>query len=247
MDKTSVREIEPASFDHALILKKKSNIVICLLIIVFGISSAIYKVHYEGGFLTCFREMTVNGTVFSTIVAFFLIIVNLWEIRSRREIIYNALYYMRLSSAVTEAIIFVVVLIGYCLRNYLPNDNPVFFRYDMIMMHVLVPALVILSFCINDAPVPVDRVWKRLYGAFFVTVYGVTMIVLILANVVPENKIPYSFLNVRHGNPVFLLFSYLMIYLICFGFSTLFIWLNRKVYWRSYNVNWLRKLGGNQS
>lgn len=242
MDGETISEIRPASFDKALAFKKKSNIAICLLIIILGVSSVIYKVRFEGGFWTCFREMTVNGTVFSTITAFFLIVANLWELTHRKELIYRTMYYMRLSSAVTEAIIFIVVLIGYSFRKYLPNDNPVFFRYDMIMMHVLVPALVIASFCVNDAPIHVDSPWKRLYGAFFVTVYGLTMIALILANIVPENKIPYSFLNVRNTKPVMLILSYVLIYLVCYGFSALFIRLNKKIYWLSYNVKWMHLL-----
>ena len=226
-------------FDKALNFKKITNIIVCVITVIFGITAVIYKVNYEGGFWTCFREMTVNGTVFSTIVAGILIVVNTWELLRRKEIIIPMVYYMRLSSVVTETIIFIVVLIGYIFQNYLPDDNPVFFRYDMLMMHVLVPALVIISFCVNDPPVNVDKKWKRLYGAFFITLYAIVIISLILAYVIPENKIPYSFLNVRNTSIVFIAFCFVMIYAICYLLSWLYIWLNKRLYWLSYSAKWM--------
>jgi len=38
--------------------KKTINILVCLAIVFLGVTATIYKVRYEGGFWTCFREMT---------------------------------------------------------------------------------------------------------------------------------------------------------------------------------------------
>jgi len=38
--------------------KKTINILVCLAIVFLGVTATICKVRYEGGFWTCFREMT---------------------------------------------------------------------------------------------------------------------------------------------------------------------------------------------
>lgn len=229
-------------FDNALTFKKMTNIIACVLTFICGVTSVIYKVNYEGGFWTCFREMTVNGTVFSTIVALVLIIVNSWEIHKKQEIIIDFWYYMRLSSAVTETIIFVVVFVGYVFQNFFPDDNPVFFRYDMIMMHVLVPALVVFSFCVNDTPINIKSKWMRLNGAFFITLYLIVIETLIVTNVVPNEKIPYSFLDFKNTSIWFILFAFVVVYGISYLLSWLYIDLNKKVYWKSYSVKWMNRI-----
>ena len=123
--------------------KKTINILVCLAIVFLGITATIYKVRYEGGFWTCFHEMTVCATVLTTITSAALVMLNLYEMKIGSEQTSTALYYWRLSSAVTEMIVLLIVLIG-----FLPffSDHPVIGRYDMINMHVIILLLTVGSF-----------------------------------------------------------------------------------------------------
>lgn len=239
------KRMEDFNFEKAVRIKKISNIVICAAIAVMGITATIYKVNYEGGFWTCFREMTVNGTVANSIIALCMIVVNAAELKKNQEFIYAPMYYFRLSATVTESIILLVVLIGYL--PFVP-DKPLIMRYDMINMHVLIPLLTLVSFCVNDTP-PEGRGGKLqpFYGTILLTVYILVLVTLILIGVVPENKIPYSILNVRK-NPVWysalVLFA---IYTVTYWISRLYLFLNRRIYWLHFNVKWLRRLAGELS
>ena len=211
--------------------RKSLNIVLCLIIVFLGVTATIYKVRYEGGFITCFREMTVCSTVLATLTSASLILLNLYELRIGSEISQRGLYYFRLSSAVTEFIVLMIVLIG-----YLPffTDHPVIGRYDMLNMHVLIPLLTIGSFLFNDSAIGHLSAVKLLYGLRIITIYAVFILTLILTNVIPENKIPYSFLDVRN-QPFWLPFlAFIVIYGIGYLLSWLFCKLNLKLSWLWY-------------
>lgn len=215
-------------------LKKQLNVVICFIIAVLGITSFIYKARYEGGVLTCFREMTVCGTVFSSVIALLYVLLSLHELRSGREINAKPLYYLRLSSATAEFIILIIVLIGYL--PFVPA-RPVINRYDMINMHVLVPVLTLLSFLFNDSPQGKLSPVQLLGGLCFLLLYSVGEITCILLNIIPENKIPYFFLNVRNQPLWFTLIAVLVVYGLGYLLSWMFSALNRKCSWLWYRVS----------
>ena len=206
--------------------KKAINILVCLAIVILGITATIYKVRYEGGFWTCFREMTVCATVLTSLTSAALILLNLYEMKIGSEETFTSLYYWRLSSAVTEMIVLLIVLIG-----YLPffSDHPVIGRYDMINMHVIIPLLTIGSFVFTDSPIGKISPVRRLKGLYIIIVYTVAMLTLILTYVIPENKIPYSFLNIRHQPFWFVLLAFVVVYGFGYLLSWLFSWLNLKL------------------
>lgn len=239
MEAERINALSPDAFDKALIIKKRSNIVICILIILFGVSSSYYTVQYEGGILLSYRDIAFSGTAFSVMAAFLLIIVNIWESAARKEIISDALYYVRLSSAVMEAVIFLIGAVEKIFGDNLLGGPSVLYRFDEAMMDVVIPLLVILSFCVNETPILVDQGWKKLYGAFLITLYSAVMTALILSGVIPENKIPFYCLHIRDGNICLLLVDYAAAYAVCFLLSGAFIRLNQKIYWLSYHVRWL--------
>ena len=107
--------------------RKTLNIVICLIIALLGITATIYKVRYEGGFITCFREMTVCATVLTTLTSIAMIPLNLFELKIGSEISSRVLFFFRLSSAVTEFIVLMITLIGFL---HFFSDHPVIARYD---------------------------------------------------------------------------------------------------------------------
>lgn len=242
MDTQRMKTINPEAFDKALGMKKHSNIIICIFIIIFGIFSIYAAVRYEGGFLISYRSIAVCSTTFVTITAVILMIVNFWESAAGKEIVSDSLYYLRLSTAAAEAVIFLIAVIEFLFDGYLPGEPFVLYRFDKAMMDVVIPALVIVSFCVNDAPVPVDKLWKRLYGALFVTLYGIGMTVLLFAGVIPENKLPFYCPNIRSMNIGLLTAQLVLTYALCFLLSGFLIRLNQKTYWLSYNVRWMNFL-----
>lgn len=219
-------------------LKKIVNIAVCLVIFVLGITAFIYKARYEGGVLTCFREMTVCGTVFSSIVALLYVLVSAYEFAHNKEIEKPYLYYLRLSSATAEFIILIIVLIGYL--PFIPA-KPVIGRYDMINMHVLVPVLTLYSFLFNDPPRGRLTPVQRLGGLCFLLLYTLGEIICILLYIIPEEKIPYFFLNVRHQPLWLTLLAVVVIYGLGYLLSWLFSELNRKCSWYWYRIAAKRK------
>lgn len=215
-------------------IRKTVNIVLCLIIVILGITATGYKVRYEGSFITCFREMTVCATVLTTVTSAALILQNLYELRIGSELSIRAVYFFRLSSAVTEFVVLMIVLLG-----FLPyfTDHPVITRYDMLNMHVLIPLLTIGTFLFNDSAIGKVTLWEFWYGLMIITIYAVFILTLILTNVVPENRIPYSFLDVRHQPFWYPLLTFLFVYGVGYLLSWLFYTLNLKLSW-----NWFKEI-----
>ena len=149
-----------------------------------------------------------------------------------------ALYFFRLSLAVTEFLVPVTVLIG-----FLPffTDHPVISRYDMAGMHVLIPLLTVGTFVFNDSAIGVLPRRKLWYGLSVITIYAVFILTLILTNVVPESKIPYSFLDVRNQPLWYPLLVTVAFYGIGYLLSWVFYKLNLKLSW-----NWYRDVTGDR-
>ena len=213
------------------LIRKLNNLILCAIILILGIASMTYKVRYEGGFLTCFREMSLCATVLTSITSAFLIFHIFYEIKIGSETTFRPLYYWRLSSAVTEMIVMLLVLIG-----YLPfiADNPVIARFDMINMLVIIPLVTIATFLFHDSPIGSLSRNKLLYGLLIITVYAVFILTLILTNAVPEPMIPYSILKVRNQPFWYILITVVVVYGGGYLLSWLFYALNLKLSWLWY-------------
>ena len=103
-------------------LKKTTNLVLSALIAFLGITSFLYGLTLES-IPTIFRWMTVDGTLFTTASAIAFIAVNLVEILAHTELTRTSVYYIRLSSAVAESIIFIVVIVSQL--PFFPEHLPV--------------------------------------------------------------------------------------------------------------------------
>lgn len=124
-----------------------------------------------------------------------------------------------------------IVLIG-----FLPffSDHPVIARYDMLNMHLLIPLLTIGSFIFIDSAIGNVPRWKLIYGMVIIAIYTVFILTLILTNVIPEDKIPYSFLDVRN-QPLWLpLLAFVVVYGLGYVLSWVFYKLNLKLSWLWY-------------
>lgn len=208
-------------------IKKKVNIFLCYTIFVLGVMAIVYRVNNNGGNFH-FEEMTVNGTIFASVFALAYAVVNHIEIAKDKEFECKALYYLRLSSAVTEFIIVLVVFIG--LLPFTP-DSPLILRFDMAIMHLILPILTIVSFVFHDPPIGKLKPLERCYGLTFLFLYSVGITLCILTGLLPQENIPYSFLEF-YTRPIWYTVSYgALIYLGGYLLSWLFSELNRKNAW----------------
>lgn len=218
-DYTVFDEIQ-AAFDRQYRKKKRANLIISMLIAVLGISSFIYGLSLEP-MPTIFRWLTVDGTLFTTVSAIACMAVNLVEVLENTELTRRSVYYLRLSSAVAESVIFIVVL--FSQLPFFPEHMPVIDRYDSFVMHVLVPLLGIGSFLINDPPIGKLRPGQRWQGTWFVSYYAINILTLIAIGKLPPELIPYPFLNYRdNGWGMFFgafIFVYGCGYLMAWGIS----------------------------
>lgn len=215
--------------------KKIVNIIISSIIVVLGITSFVYGLGIEPS-ITILRWMTVDGTLFTTLSSAVFIIVYIVELFKHTEMTLVPVYYARLSSAVAESVIFVVVVFSH--MPFFEESLPVFDRYDSFIMHLVVPILTVVSFILNDSPIGKLKVIERLHGTWFVTLYAVVIFTMIHKNILPTEMIPYFFLDYRHASIEILIFAFVFIY----GTGYLMSWRisewNRKLSWR-----WFKNIG----
>ena len=217
-----------AAIDRQYRKKKRANLIISTLIAVLGVSSFLYGLRLES-IRTIFRWLTVDSAVFTTISAILCIAVNLVEVLRNMELTRRSVYYLRLSSAVAESVVFAVVL--FSQLPFFSEHMPIFDRYDSFVMHLLIPLLGVESFLINDPPIGKLKPIQRWQGTWFVSYYAVNILTLIGTGLLPPELIPYPFLNHRdNGWGVFIaafVFVYGCSYLTAWGISEG----NRKLSW----------------
>lgn len=195
-------------------LKKKNilNLLLIIIIAFLGISSLIIKFFVYDGVIA-FRAFTVDGNLFTTIVMSASVIHKIIELILRKETKSNCLYFLKLASAVTEAVIFIVVMIG-----YLPffEDDPAITPYHMFCLHVAIPVLTVLNFIFFERPIGRIPPAKMLLGAIPILVYGVGVITAIKTGLLPARLVPYSFLDFNTHFLWYLLFA--LVCIMSFGY-----------------------------
>lgn len=215
-------------FDRRYRTKKWVSRSISQLIFFLGLTSFIYGWRLEPSW-TIFRFMTVDGTVFTTISAFFCAVINIIEIVKNTELTRDHVYYLRLSSAVAESVIFTVVVVSQL--PFFPEHLPMFDRYDSFVMHVLIPILCVVSFLLNDASIGKLTFVKRWHGVRFVTCYAVVMLWLIESRRITPELIPYFFLDYRRNGWGIFLAAFVFVYAVAYMMSWLISEWNRKLTW----------------
>ena len=176
-----IERVEKA-LDRSLIRKNTANICVSAVILLLGVTSFLYGLTLEPS-VTIFRFLTVDGTLFTTCGALACIIINLVEIFRREDIVFTATYYIRLSMAVAESVIFIVVV--FSQLPVFAQHLPMFDRYDSFVMHVVIPILGVASFLFNDSPIGKLSPEKCLLGASYVSVYAVIIVTLISTERLP--------------------------------------------------------------
>ncbi len=176
-----------------------------------------------------FRYMTVNGTVFTTLISLIILPVYAVQLRTGKVIVIKQLYFFRLSAAVTECIIAVVILLSFFP---LVPDNPSILSFDSFNMHVVIPLLSILSFLMSESPAKAIHPLMRLNCAWLITLYAVVVITLIITGFIPQEKIPYSFLDF-HTRPLHYIIPFgFFVYSFTYVLSVLLTEGNRRLFFR---------------
>jgi len=214
--------------------KKQLNILISLTISVLGFCSFFISVvrDMNWDFLSDFRFMTINGTVFTSIISLITAVISLAEIIKGEDIKLEKLYFLRLTSVVTESIIAIVILMS--LFPFIP-DKPNILKYDSFNMHVIIPILTIVSFLIAEPPSEKIKPIMRFNGSALITIYSVIIVSLILWGVIPQSEIPYSFLEVNTRPLWYILLAGVIIYAGAYFLSWGYIELNKKISKSWYN------------
>ena len=208
--------------------KKQLNILISLTISVLGFCSFFISVvrDMNWDFLSDFRFMTINGTVFTSIISLITAVISLAEIIKGEDIKLEKFYFLRLTSVVTESIIAIVILMS--LFPFIP-DKPNILKYDSFNMHVIIPILTIISFLIAEPPSDKIKPVMRFNGSALITIYSVIIVSLILWGVIPQKDIPYSFLEVNTRPLWYILLAGVIIYAGAYFLSWGYIELNKKI------------------
>lgn len=208
--------------------KKQLNILISLTISVLGFCSFFISVvrDMNWDFLSDFRFMTINGTVFTSIISLITAVISLAEIIKGEDIKLEKFYFLRLTSVVTESIIAIVILMS--LFPFIP-DKPDILKYDSFNMHVIIPILTIISFLIAEPPSDKIKPIMRFNGSALITIYSVIIVSLILWGVIPQSEIPYSFLEVNTRPLWYILLAGVIIYAGAYFLSWGYIELNKKI------------------
>jgi hypothetical protein len=208
--------------------KKQLNILISITISVLGFCSFFISVvrDMNWDFLSDFRFMTINGTVFTSIISLITAVISLAEIIKGEDIKLEKFYFLRLTSVVTESIIAIVILMS--LFPFIP-DKPDILKYDSFNMHVIIPILTIVSFLIAEPPSDKIKPIMRFNGSALITIYSVIIVSLILWGVIPQSEIPYSFLEVNTRPLWYILLAGVIIYAGAYFLSWGYIELNKRV------------------
>lgn len=224
--------------EETIIKKKKLNLALNILISALGISSLFIKIFLKEGVLA-FRYFTIDGNLFTTVVSVIAVFVNFRELRARQESGSRRLFFLQLASAVTEAVIFIVVMVG-----FLPvfPDKPTVTPCDSFCLHVAIPILAVLRFIFFEKPQGILKPGKLLMGAIPIGVYGVGVVTAIKLGILPTSLAPYSFLDFDSYFLWYFFFALTGIPSVSYLWSWLFYRLNIRASFLWYSAEDLEKL-----
>ncbi len=201
-----------------------------MLFIAFcGTTAVLYSMFiFHNTLFDRLRYMTFWGTIFTSTVSFIFGFVCIKEAAGQTEVTYRPVYFLRLSSAATESVIFVVVMLGLIP---LASDKPDLTSYPGIMMHLMVPFTTVMSFLLNDPPFGKPKPTEPLKGTIFIALYGVVMTVIFGTGMLPREKAPYSFLDFENTSMFYKIVCLAGIFAVGYAVSWLLMRLNMKLSW----------------
>ena len=247
-DKTEMKvseiEIDEFSerFNKRYILKKRVNALLCFFIAFCGTSAILYSMFvFHNALFDRLRYMTFWGTIYTSVISLIFGIVCVIEAARETEITYKQVYFLRLSSATTESVIFAVVMFG--MTSLVP-DKPDLSSYTGIMMHLVIPVATVMSFLLNDPPFGKPSTEEPMNGILLIAIYAVVMTIFFGVGMLPSEKAPYSFLDFEKTTTLFKLGCLAGIFTVGYAVSWLLMRLNMKLSWVwFYDMNRSKKKG----
>lgn len=173
-----------------------------------------------------FRFFTNDGNIFCSFVSVITVVANVvCLIKHKDGKLPDWLYLLRLGSAVTGMVIFLVVV-----AILTPTMGAgLLSGFSMIILHAVDPILIVASFLLLDRRSGKVNVLKAVWGIVPVGIYGVIAIILCVAKVWTGNLIPYPFLDV-YNNPWWASALYAVgMTAGAYGLTVLFNYLNGKI------------------
>ena len=167
------------------------------------------------GNLGMLRMFTNDGNIFSAVAAVICGTYCIYCAIKNKEMNSRVVYSLRLMAAVSEVIIFFIVV-----AVLMPMGMTFLLTgYSMLVLHVIVPLITVVTFLTLDKRSSGTGKTGYLYGGTPVLVYGVIVLILCISKVWTGDMIPYPFFRV-YDNPLWLTVVALAgIILGTFGFS----------------------------
>lgn len=229
--RVSEKELEEFGerFSRRYIFKKKVNAILCFFIALCGTSAVLYsRFIFNNELFDRLRYMTFWGTIFTAAVSLIFGIVCIAEAAKETEVTAKWAYFLRLSSATAELVIFVVVMFG--LTPLVP-DQPDITSYPGIMMHLVVPITTVMSFLLNDSPIGKPKLSEPLIGTSFVAIYAAVMMTLFGTGTIASERAPYSFLDFENTTIAFKIKCLIGIFVVGYLVAWMMMRLNMKLSW----------------
>lgn len=204
-----------------------SSILINLVIAILGSIAIItqffvtetYNAVDTGG-INIFRFFTNDGNIICILVSYISLFFLLRKLFNKDKPLPKFIYPLKLISAVTGAIIFLVVFL--ILGPLMGGLQMMISGFRMSVLHVVNPILCVLSFLVLEENENKKSKRHALIGASAVYVYGFISILLVLFRVWENQNIPYPFLRV-YDNPLWQTILYFTVILGgAYGLSLLF-------------------------
>ena len=210
--------------------------VICILVDNINNPNSIYQ-----SFWGLFRYFTNDGNLLTFIFNLIIVIKQFQVLRMKTEkeikekTISHFLYIISLTSAVTEIIIFIVVMI-----IFLPIANNEIIKaligtYKGSSVHITIPLLITFRFLFLDQRKRQLKIYEKFFGGIPMIIYGIIIYILCGAKIFTsfdkaegDARIPYPFFDIYHQSWYFCFFIGIFIFIFGFGISFLFDLLNKK-------------------
>lgn len=207
------------------------NIIICALgissIIIESLKTFLFEKNYYGKFYDLFRFFTIDGNIYVIIASIILIryqLIYLLDNNPNNNLFNNFIYFLGLSSSVSEFIIFIVVNI-----LFTPFYGPKFINsFTGTSLHIIIPLLVIFRFLFLDFRIKEIKFLFKFSGFIPMIIYGIIISILILFKIIKDDKIPYSFLDYYNNNILINFLTILLLPSLGLFFSFLFDYFNKK-------------------
>jgi len=236
-----------------LVLSYVLNLIMMILFII-SIIIEIVKIHNNPDSVYknvwgLFRYFTIDGNLMSFIFTTIIFVKQYQSIKQKKDENQTVsssnnsqfLYTISLMSAVTDFVIFVVVVFIFIPMSFNSVEMIIILvgTFNSSSLHVTIPILLNVRFVFFDERERDFKFYEKFIGGMPMLLYGVIMFILCGAKVFlsfgdngndgdKDGKIPYPFFDIYHETWYFCTFISIFIFAFGFGIGFLLDFLNKK-------------------